>query len=106
MGRIGPFLGSCFSKNWNVTQNPTITEGKLFMNIRLLQAFVGLLFLTAILANGSKSYPASPENSPVIHVRQTSHAFSPVFEGEKLSHTFTVVNRGMTDLHIKRITSS
>ena len=83
-----------------------ITAGKLLMNIKLLQVFVGFLCMTAILVNGSKSYPASSEGGPIIHVRETTHAFSPVFEGEKLSHTFTVFNQGTTDLNIKRVTTS
>ena len=83
-----------------------IIAGKLLMNIKLLQVFVGLLCMTAILVNGSKSYPASSECGPIIHVRKTTHAFSPVFEGEKLSHTFTVFNQGTTDLNIKRVTTS
>jgi len=76
------------------------------MKIKLLQVFVGLLCMTAILVNGSKSYSASPEGGPIIHVRKTTHVFSPVFEGEKLSHTFTVLNKGKTNLDIKRVTSS
>jgi hypothetical protein len=83
-----------------------ITAGKLLMKIKLLQVFVGLLFVTAILVNGSKSCPALPEGGPIIHVKKTTHAFSPVFEGEKLSHTFTVFNQGTTDLNIKRVTTS
>ncbi|MBW2615536.1 MAG: hypothetical protein JRD02_05120 [Deltaproteobacteria bacterium] len=76
------------------------------MNTKLLQVFVGLLCMTAILVNGSKSYPASSEGGPIIHVRKTMNVFSPVFEGEKLSHTFTVLNQGTTDLNIKRVTTS
>ncbi|MBW1703819.1 MAG: hypothetical protein JRJ86_01465 [Deltaproteobacteria bacterium] len=76
------------------------------MNIKLLQIFVGFLCMTAILVNGSKSYPESSEGGPIIQVRQTSHTFPPVFEGEKLSHTFTVLNKGKTNLDIKKVTSS
>ena len=76
------------------------------MKTKPLQVFVGLLFVTAILVNGSQSYPASPEGGPIIHVEKTTHVFSPVFEGEKLSHTFTVLNQGTTELNIKRVTTS
>jgi hypothetical protein len=83
-----------------------ITAGRLLMHIKLLQALVGFLCMTAILLQGSESYPASSEDGPIIHVTQISHAFSPVFEGEKLSHTFTVLNQGATDLNIKKVTTS
>lgn len=83
-----------------------ITAGKLLMNTKLLQALVGFLCMTAILLQGSESCTASSEDGPIIHFRQTTHAFSPVFEGEKLSHTFTVFNKGNANLNIKRITSS
>ena len=83
-----------------------ITAGKLLMHIKLLQALVGFFCMTAILLQGSEPCPASSENGPVIHVQETSHVFSPVFEGEKLRHTFTVLNRGTTDLNIKRVTTS
>jgi hypothetical protein len=29
-----------------------------------------------------------------------------VFEGEMLSHSFTVINKGGADLHIKRVSTS
>jgi HYDIN/CFA65/VesB-like, Ig-like domain len=83
-----------------------ITAGKLLMHIKLLQALVVFFCMTAILLQGSESYPASSEDGPIIQIRQTSHAFSPVFEGEKLSHTFTVFNKGNSNLNIKEITSS
>jgi hypothetical protein len=83
-----------------------ITAGKILMHIKLLQALVGFLCMTAILLQWSDSCPASSEGGPIIYVTQTSHAFSPVFEGEELSHTFTVLNRGTTTLNIKRVTTS
>ena len=90
----------------NKVLSKLITVEKLSMKIKLLQIFAGFVCMTAILVNGGKSCPASSESGPIIQVRQTSHAFSPVFEGEKLSHTFTVLNQGTTDLNIKRVTSS
>ena len=76
------------------------------MHIKLLKALIGFLCMTAILLQGSEPCPASSEDGPIIKVRQASHVFSPVFEGEKLSHTFTVLNQGKTDLNIKRVTTS
>jgi hypothetical protein len=34
---------------------------------------------------------------------KTSHTFPPVFEGEALSHAFTVFNKGTTDLQIEKV---
>ncbi len=76
------------------------------MNIKLLRAFMAFLCVTAILFQSGYLCQASSENGPIIHVQETLHVFSPVFEGEKLSHTFTVLNRGTTDLKIKRVTTS
>jgi hypothetical protein len=42
----------------------------------------------------------------VIHLDKTSHTFPPVFEGEALSHAFTVFNKGTTDLHIEKVAHS
>jgi hypothetical protein len=49
---------------------------------------------------------AQTENVPIIHVDKTSYTFQPVFEGEELSHTFTVYNKGTAALHIKKVTHS
>ena len=42
----------------------------------------------------------------MIHFEGTTHTFTPVFEGEELSHTFTVFNRGTANLDIKMVTHS
>ena len=76
------------------------------MKIKLLQALVPFLCVTAILFLSDRLCIASSEDGPVIHVPETSRAFAPVFEGEELSHTFTVLNRGTTELNIKRVTTS
>ena len=76
------------------------------MRIKLLQALVGFFCMTVILLQGSESYPASSEGGPIIHVRQISHTFPPVFEGEKLSHTFAVFNSGTVDLNIRKVSQS
>ena len=76
------------------------------MNSKFLRASVGLLCMMVVFVYESRSYPAPSEGCPIIHVRQTSHTFPTVFEGEKLSHTFTVFNQGTANLDIKRVTSS
>ena len=76
------------------------------MNSKLLRAYLGLLCMLAILVYGSRSYPAASEYGPVIHFREISHTFSPVFEGAELTYTFVVSNRGTATLNIKKITHS
>ena len=71
-----------------------------------LKTFLLLIFITAILFFMNHLCPAQSGDGPIIHMDQTAHTFPPVFEGEKLSHTFTVFNKGDTNLNIKRITSS
>ena len=76
------------------------------MKMKFLLAFVTFLCATIMLFHKGHLCQASSDNGPIIHVPETSHAFAPVFEGEKLSHSFTVLNRGKTELEIKRVTSS
>ncbi len=76
------------------------------MNINFLRAFIAFLFVTEILFHSGLLCWASSESGPIIRVQETTHAFAPVFEGEKLSHTFTVLNQGTKDLNIKRVTTS
>jgi len=76
------------------------------MNLNFLRAFMAFLVVTAILFHSGLLCQASSEGGPIIRVQETTHAFPPVFEGEKLSHTFTILNQGTTDLNIKRVTTS
>lgn len=74
------------------------------MNKNLLAVFAGLFFSMLILFCVNNSLSAETEGAPIIHVEKTIHTFPPVFEGEELSHTFTVFNKGTIDLHIKKVT--
>jgi hypothetical protein len=76
------------------------------MNSKFLRAYVGLLCMMAIFMYGSRSYPAASEYCPIIHFREISHTFSPVFEGTELTHTFVVSNKGTAALNIKKVTHS
>jgi len=76
------------------------------MTKNILKSFLLLLFLAITLHWRSQVYPAQSGDGPIIHIDQTNHIFSTVFEGEKLSHTFTVFNQGTANLDIKRVTSS
>ncbi len=63
-----------------------------------------LLPVLILLAGGMVAQGAQGDKRPVIEVRPKSHTFPPVFEGEALSYAFTVLNKGETDLHIKKVT--
>ena len=67
-----------------------------------------VIFFLSMVALACVSQPLSKKNgtSPMIHFEKTTHTFTPVFEGEELSHTFTVFNRGTADLDIKKGTHS
>ena len=66
-----------------------------------------ILFLSMV-ALACVSQPLSKKNGtgPMIHFERTTHTFTPVFEGEELSHTFIVFNRGTADLDLKKVTHS
>ncbi len=76
------------------------------MNQKILKTTLSLIFLVALFFCWSGPLSAQTENAPIIHVDKTTHTFPPVFEGEELSHTFTVSNKGTIDLHIKKVTHS
>lgn len=44
------------------------------------------------------------ENGPIIQIDPITHTFAAVFEGQPLSHDFTVINRGSADLEIQDVT--
>ncbi len=73
------------------------------MNKNLLAVFMALFFPMLVLFCVNNSFSAETENAPIIHVDKTTHTFQPVFEGEELSHTFTVFNKGKAELHIKKV---
>ena len=67
-----------------------------------------VIFFLSMFALACVSQPVSKKNGtgPIIYFDKTSHTFPPVFEGDELSHTFTVFNRGTADLDIKKVTHS
>lgn len=67
-----------------------------------------LLFFLSIIALLCKNQlcHARPEGVPIIHFAETEHIFPTVFEGKKLTHTFTVSNKGNKKLNIKGVTPS
>jgi len=76
------------------------------MNSKFFRAYVGLLCMMAIFMYGSRLSPAASEYGPVIHFKEISHTFSPVFEGAELTYTFVVSNRGTATLNIEKVTHS
>ncbi len=76
------------------------------MKSDFLRTSVVLFCMIAIFVYGSLSYSAASEYGPIIHFREISHTFSPVFEGAELTYTFVVSNRGTAILNIKKVTHS
>jgi len=78
----------------------------MIRNRHLQQYAVKILFVWGFLFLLESTPFAGAADGPVIRADQTIHTFSTVFEGEKLSHTFTVFNRGTGVLHIKKVRPS
>ena len=70
----------------------------------LIKPSTGLIFLIIIVLLGSRLFAGQSENTPVIHLDQTTHMFPTAFEGEQLSHSFKIINRGTADLEILDVT--
>jgi len=72
-------------------------------NNQLICAMV-ILFALFFLRYGEPS--SAQENGPIIHIEQIRYTFPAVFEGERLTHTFTILNRGTANLEIEKVTHS
>ncbi|MBW1784127.1 MAG: hypothetical protein JRL30_25730 [Deltaproteobacteria bacterium] len=70
---------------------------------RIICMTISLIALSFL--SSSVSYSAK-EAGPVIHIDEIAHTFPTVFEGENLSHTFTLYNQGTEDLHIRSVRHS
>ena len=64
----------------------------------------GLIFLIIIAIYGSQLSADQSEQTPVMHLDQTTHTFPASFEGEDLSHSFKLFNKGTADLEILDVT--
>jgi hypothetical protein len=71
-----------------------------------LRIYAVLFMLIGVFTLKGPLFSEEGKNTPVLHVDHISHTFSPVFEGEDLTHTFTISNRGTADLEIKKVTHS
>lgn len=76
------------------------------MSHKIFKTTWGLIFLAVLSFGWNGSLSAQTENVAILHVDKTTHTFPPVFEGEELSHTFTIFNKGTAALHIKKVTHS
>jgi hypothetical protein len=72
-------------------------------NINLILS-IKILILFMIFLFPSQNRVALAENGPIIHIDPLMHTFPDVFEGETLSHDFTVMNKGSADLVLKDVT--
>jgi hypothetical protein len=72
----------------------------------MIRQAIRLIFLIIIVLAGSRLLAAQSEHTPVIHFDQTTHTFPTVFEGQQLSHSFKLINRGTADLEILKVTHS
>ena len=70
----------------------------------LIKPTTALIFLIFIVLFGSRLLAGQSENTPVIHLDQTTHTFPTAFEGEQLSHSFKIINKGTVDLEILDVT--
>jgi hypothetical protein len=73
-----------------------------------LKIAVLVLFLVsgALSLSKGQSVSANGEERPIIHIDEMSYSFPPVYEGEELSHTFIVFNKGTKILYIEKVTHS
>ena len=72
----------------------------------ILRISLGLILSLIALACTSQSITGKKGAGPIIYIDKTTHTFPPLFEGEELSHTFTLFNRGTANLDVKKVTHS
>jgi len=85
----------------------TINFGKeKVMTKRILKISLSFFLFLGALACISQPLSEKKGAGPIIHFERTTHTFTPLFEGEELSHTFTVFNRGTANLDLKKVTHS
>jgi hypothetical protein len=74
---------------------------------RIFSGVMGIFFVTCSWMCGITPGDCGETGpQPFIHVPCVAQTFPPVYEGEPLSHSFMVLNKGSADLKIKRITHS
>ena len=76
------------------------------MKETFLKWWVTLFSLFIILSWGKAGFPSQTQGGPVIHFDHTAYSAPAVYEGEEISHTFHVYNKGTADLEIKKVSPS
>ena len=74
------------------------------MTKNIIKPTTGIIFLIIVVLLGSRLGAEQSGQTPVIHLDQTTHTFPTVFEGEQLSHSFKLINKGSADLEILDVT--
>ena len=75
------------------------------MLVRNVKIFITLMMM-AFIHQGLHGMIHAETDVPMIQIEKRDHTFPVVFEGEMLSHSFTVKNKGGADLYIKRVSTS
>ena len=74
------------------------------MSIPITKPLKRLIFPIIIVLFGPQLFAGQSEHTPVMHLDQTTHTFPASFEGEDLSHSFKLFNKGTADLEILDVT--
>jgi hypothetical protein len=90
-------------KDSGINRNRNSTKGNEMIK-NLIKPSTGLILLIIIVLFGSRLFAGQSDNTPVIQLDQTTHSFPTAFEGEQLSHSFKLSNRGTADLEILDVT--
>ena len=69
-------------------------------------ALLVMLFLITFIHLSRPVIVGAKGDMPIIEIEESDHTFPVVFEGEMLPYSFTILNRGGTDLNIKKVTTS
>jgi len=68
--------------------------------------FFTTIVLIAVIGVFSQTGLVQANAEPSIYFDKTAHTFPTVFEGDPLSYSFTVFNKGIDPLKIKDVTTS
>jgi hypothetical protein len=90
-------------KESDIIRNLNSTKGNEMIK-NLIKPSAGLILLIIMVLFGSRLFAGQPENTPAIHLDQITHTFPTAFEGEQLSHSFKLSNKGTADLEILDVT--
>jgi hypothetical protein len=81
------------------------SHGGTQMGRQILSIGAAFFLTVAVCCTRLNDIPGA-QAAPMIRIEKPLHTFPTVFEGNELTHSFTVVNEGSEDLHIRRVTYS